>query len=926
MPTHTESALGGALVSLFSRHAGLLGIEGAALSVRSARYAATLDMWYVDVDVLREGLPTYRGGLSARVKQGRLILVHASTAPAAPVVGAQRVTSQAAIAAAIAQGSAPAAQHTEAAAELILLDDKSSSGHVLRRTWKVRTRTASPPGIWVAFVDAASGEVLHVHNEVRFITGAVHAEHHERTVDGTPLVTSPLPLVSVSSTADSAITDTLGSYTVTDGAPYETDLLGDYLAVFNDAGGEGVLSSNDADMTWTDGDATQAELDTYVFVHQVKAWGEVYAPDVSMVTDPQTATVNINASCNAFWNGELNFFAAGGGCNNTGQIADVVYHEWGHGFHWASLRAGRFDGSLSEGAGDIVSFLQTGDNVLAPWFGDTGWGIRDVAPDRVYPDDFTNNDVHSNGLIFGGSFWDLLGLLQDLEGEEQGLRSTSQIFAGTLKGGPDIPGSVYEALAADDDDSNLANGTPHACQIYEAFSRHGLGPSADDPLVFADHEPLVRVPAGSDHAVRVEFTEVQDGCQDGDADWGEVHWRIAGGEWQTTELSAAGSLVTGAIPEQPAGTFVDYYVVSGAADGTTFSSPAGQFINPHTFIVGDVLQLDCEDFEANDAGYTHELVSGEMGDGADDWQWGPPNGQSGDPASAFSGGSSWGNDLGNEGFNGAYQSDKVNRLSSGTIGTGHYTDVYLAYRRWLQVEDASSDLATVLANDTVVWTNRIGTGDEHHQDGQWVSHAVDLGGIADQGEVAFRWELSSNGDAEFGGWNIDDVCVMAPATPDNRLGIVDFDASPVGDVEMALSWTHPVHAPLERVVVTRRFDRFPEAWNDGTIVIDASDPVVGERIETLDLNFNEGASFYAVYGFDGVAWLSWTIEGWNADTDVLVGGDPPPGWVGTDVPPPGVEGEGQRLGGCGCAGAGSSGGWLVVGAALLLVRRRQRGT
>jgi hypothetical protein len=32
--------------------------------------------------------------------------------------------------------------------------------------------------------------------------------------------------------------------------------------------------------------------------------------------------------------------------------------------------------------------------------------------------------------------------------------------------------TVY--LAADDDDGNLANGTPNACRIWDAFSAHGI--------------------------------------------------------------------------------------------------------------------------------------------------------------------------------------------------------------------------------------------------------------------------------------------------------------------------------------------------------------------------------------------------------------------------------------------------------------------
>ena len=44
--------------------------------------------------------------------------------------------------------------------------------------------------------------------------------------------------------------------------------------------------------------------------------------------------VNLNLTCNAFYSpgaGTINFYRSGGGCRNTGEIAAVFDHEWGHG-------------------------------------------------------------------------------------------------------------------------------------------------------------------------------------------------------------------------------------------------------------------------------------------------------------------------------------------------------------------------------------------------------------------------------------------------------------------------------------------------------------------------------------------------------------------------------------------------------------------
>ena len=62
-------------------------------------------------------------------------------------------------------------------------------------------------------------------------------------------------------------------------------------------------------------------------------------PGLTWLDRPILAKVNHQRTCNAFWNGAtLNFFttAVGGpggyDCANTGEIAAVFLHEFGHGF------------------------------------------------------------------------------------------------------------------------------------------------------------------------------------------------------------------------------------------------------------------------------------------------------------------------------------------------------------------------------------------------------------------------------------------------------------------------------------------------------------------------------------------------------------------------------------------------------------------
>ncbi len=78
------------------------------------------------------------------------------------------------------------------------------------------------------------------------------------------------------------------------------------------------------------------------------------------------------------------------------------------------------------------------------------------------------------------------------------------------------------------------------------------------------------------------------------------------------------------------------------------------------------------------------------------------------------------------------------------------------------------------ANDTPVWIildNQLGgSGDVHHKGKEWRFHDIDLTPHVINDAVQLRFEIKSDGGAEFGGWTLDDVCV------------VGFNGTPVSDV------------------------------------------------------------------------------------------------------------------------------------------------
>lgn len=189
---------------------------------------------------------------------------------------------------------------------------------------------------------------------------------------------------------------------------------------------------------------------------------------------PLTANTNLTRTCNAHWDnlfGTVNFYSGDGRCANSGLIADIIYHEWGHGLDAST--GGIVDGAFSEGFGDIVSMLMTRSHVVGPDFTLSGKAVRDLEPDRVHPRDVSGS-VHATGLIIGSTFWNLFKALKERYSEDEALEilrryAFQMIF--TVERYPD----VYDALLViDDDDADLSNGTPNLCLLNEIFNRHGL--------------------------------------------------------------------------------------------------------------------------------------------------------------------------------------------------------------------------------------------------------------------------------------------------------------------------------------------------------------------------------------------------------------------------------------------------------------------
>lgn len=226
--------------------------------------------------------------------------------------------------------------------------------------------------------------------------------------------------------------------------------------------------------------STLAENTTFYHLAVAQAWARpVINPE--WFNTQVIANVNINDVCNAFWNGRsVNFFRGGErsangrtvSCSNTGEMADVVYHEWGHGLH--ANTGGIRDGAFSEGIGDTVAQLITGSPDVGPGFFADGRPVRNLDGEYMYPPKEADREVHKEGLIFGSTYYHLTQALVAKYGSDTGRATARQWFLKILYTASHYTDS-YEAILALDAESGRADGRgPNYCLINQTFARHGL--------------------------------------------------------------------------------------------------------------------------------------------------------------------------------------------------------------------------------------------------------------------------------------------------------------------------------------------------------------------------------------------------------------------------------------------------------------------
>jgi Zn-dependent metalloprotease len=529
---------------------------------RSISYGPDARVWFIELQQYHDGVPVEGANVFFRINNGNIVQFGADriadvgisaqpavTATEARQRGLDTLGVEAAEVSKVVEPGLlkiyPVLTQGERSGEMY--SGLAGFGYSHQLVWETTFRRAGDEGTYKMVVDAQTGGLLGTWdlNTYATVQGGIYP-----TTNTDAEVLQPFSFATVTN-GTTKQTDAGGVYSYTGGTATAT-LNGQFFQMADNCGSISLSNSTTGDLNFgTSGGTdcttpgvggagnTHASRTGFYHLTKINRKAITFLPGTSWLNSKVTANMNINLTCNAFWNGStLNFYRSGGGCSNTGELAAVFLHEWGHGMDTNSGGSAPNDQGTGEAVGDTFAFIQTRDGCIGQIFQrgvncatcTSCSGVRDVAdfavaggatgtkiasPANVTANNGINCDRFScpylaNGItpyqgpmgyeghcesyIVSSANWDLAQSLVSTYGTEPGWSKMDQIWYGSLtpsksgyrlvSGGKCNAAAVVDGCAAtnwytvylpvDDDDGNLANGTPNACRIWDAFNAHGV--------------------------------------------------------------------------------------------------------------------------------------------------------------------------------------------------------------------------------------------------------------------------------------------------------------------------------------------------------------------------------------------------------------------------------------------------------------------
>jgi hypothetical protein len=555
-------------------HRGVLGVDTAQLGKARADQIRS-DLWQISIPQVFNGIPVRYGRVAASISHGNLVVIGTES------WGNVSIDTTAKLSAAQAQEAGFAYAGGRTSEDVVVRDPQLEivpfappehqhgeafggpvgAGYGHRLVWTFVFEREPETSRWEAMVDAQTGDVIAFEDINKYakkqIKGGVYPLTDTEICPnnqqcGTMQSQWPMPFTNTGFPAPDNFTSTAGLYEYT-GGTVATTLNGKYVRIVDTCGainessptGEldlgGVNGQHDCATAGASPGDTASSRTAFYEVNKLEEMARGWLPANAWLNGQIRANVNLNQTCNAFYNGQINFFKSGGGCRNTGEIAAVFDHEWGHGLDdndtggnlsntseayadiaaiyrlQASCVGHGFFWTANQGCGmtaDGTGFNQDEAQVGASHCDLDCSGVRDQDWDKHFdhqPDTALGfvcskcssgsgpcgREVHCSAAPSAQSAWDLAA--RDLPA--MGLDSqTSFIIANKLfyqgsgnigqwhsctcggtSSGCAAANGYMQWITADDDNGNLNDGTPHMAAIFNAYNRHGIACATPTP-------------------------------------------------------------------------------------------------------------------------------------------------------------------------------------------------------------------------------------------------------------------------------------------------------------------------------------------------------------------------------------------------------------------------------------------------------------
>ncbi len=500
-----------------------LGIDPAEFGQHRIASHGDGELYQIHIPRFIDGIPVRRSGITASIGHGNLILLSAENwgdrepASIRPQIGFD----EAMMAAENYLSPLRVAGEWNKPSQVYLtmstgsLSNQVGGGYRYVLAWSLNVVLEGDGGSWEVLVDAHTGEILANQDQNHYAEakGGVYPVTNDGIdPDGVEQPGWPMPFMDVGS----ATTDTGGNYNLT--GSQTASFFGPYVNMADQCGTDSLTQTDGIDWGTSGGDDcttpgfggagnTHASRSGFYELNRIAEMARAHLPGNTWLQNRLTANMNINNTCNAFWNGvTVNFYRSGGGCANTGEIAAVFDHEWGHGMD-ANDVVGGIASPSGEGIADMYSALRLNDSCIGrnfqpgiqcSGFGDPCTdctGVRDIdylKRQSGNPHTYTwsnancSGQVHCVGSVYAEAMWNLwkrelpaAPYNFDSNRAHEVVTRLTYIAAGVtstwFSGGPPNGGcsgsSGYNNyLAADDDNGNLNDGTPHMGAIFAAFN------------------------------------------------------------------------------------------------------------------------------------------------------------------------------------------------------------------------------------------------------------------------------------------------------------------------------------------------------------------------------------------------------------------------------------------------------------------------